>query len=69
MADNEYERSARKLARFTDWHAGHRIYRGGWPIEQCQNDDQREGWMAANTADADAETASYLAKHPQAVAA
>lgn len=67
MADNEYKQ--RRVARFTDWHAGARIYRGGWPIEQCQNEDQREGWRAMLEAEADAETERYLATHPQAVAA
>jgi len=52
-----------------DYHAGHRIYRDGWPVEQCTNDMQRAGYMDALRAEADAETERYLATHPQAVAA
>jgi hypothetical protein len=52
-----------------DFNAGARIYRGGWPIEQCETDMQRAGFMDALQAEADAETERYLAAHPQAVAA
>lgn len=52
-----------------DYNAGARIYRGGWPIEQCETEMQRAGYMAALNADADAETERYLVTHRQAVAA
>lgn len=52
-----------------DFQAGARIYRDGWPIEQCENEMQRAGFMDALRVEADAETERYLAAHPQAVAA
>ena len=48
---------------------GARIYGQGYPIAQCENEDQRRGYMAALNADADAATEYYLANHRQAVAA
>lgn len=51
------------IADRLDYHAGMRIYRGGWPIEQCETDMQRAGFMDALRSEADAETANYLATH------
>ena len=48
---------------------GGRIYEQGWPIERCENEDQRRGYMATLNAEADAETERFLANHRQAVAA
>ena len=57
------------IADRLEYHAGARIYRDGWHIEQCENEMQRAGYMDTLRAEADVETERYLAQHRQVVAA